>query len=195
MFDVGDDIVGMRSDVGDVIGLVDETSGVDQEAVASREVGELVAFISGDSIRGADTVLTVGQQTKRKLLALRERKVLSGCVERCSENCHIEFGETIGPVTQSLSLDSSTRCGGLGVPPQQHPMSLKIGEPNASFVLIDQHERRRWLSWHQHGSSLPAESARIHHGCSVCVEHWGRCAVMNNGPSDTACCVTSHTSR
>jgi hypothetical protein len=108
-------------DVGHVVRAVDQTARRDEIAVAAREVGVPVVRVAGDLVGGADGAVDVREQAVRELLCLGEREVLRDGVERRAEDYGAELGEAIGPVTQGLALDRSTRRGGLRVPPEQHP--------------------------------------------------------------------------
>ncbi len=148
----------MVGDVGDVVPAMDQTLGVDQVAVAAREVGELVVAVAGDLVRGADRVVEVAQESERELLGPGEREILGRGVERRAENRRAEFVEPLGTVTQCLTFDRSTGCGGLGVPPQQHPPPRQLRQVDDPVVLVGKGEGRCLLSWAEHDSILPAES-------------------------------------
>ena len=137
----------MPGDIAHVIGAVDAAVGCDQVAVPASKVGELVVGVACDVVGLADSVIEVAEQSEREALRLREVEVLCRRVERCTEDDDTEFVEAIGPVTQRLSLDRSTRRRGLGVPPQQHPMAEQIGAVDDLAVLIGQGERRSFGSW------------------------------------------------
>jgi hypothetical protein len=64
--------------VGDVVGAVDQTFGIDQEAVAAGKSDELVTSIAGDSVRRADLMVDIAQQLEREPLSACEREVLGG---------------------------------------------------------------------------------------------------------------------
>jgi hypothetical protein len=123
-------------DVGDVVDLADDAVRPDQEAVAPREVGELVAGVAGDAVRPADRVIDVAEQSERELLIGGELEVLGRRVERGAEDDRVQLGEAMGAVTQALTFDRSTGGGCLGVPPEQHPRPFQIGEVHEVAVLI-----------------------------------------------------------
>ena len=81
MFDVGDDFVGVTDDVGDVVRPMDAALGVDEVAVAAREVGELVSGVPRDLVGRADFVVEIAQQPERELLRPGEGEVLRRRVE------------------------------------------------------------------------------------------------------------------
>jgi len=99
-------------------------------------VGVAVVGGANDFILRADGTVDVTEQSERKLLRFGEREVLGRTVEGCTEDDCIRFVETVGTVTQALTLLRSTRCRRLGIPPQQHPPTSEIGEMHPLTVLI-----------------------------------------------------------
>jgi hypothetical protein len=174
LLDVGDDVVGMVGDIGDVVGTMDQTVRVDQVAVAPGEFGELFAGVPRDLVRGTDRVVEIAQESERELLYPGERKVLSWGVERCAEDGRVEFVESFGAVTQRLAFDGSTRCRRFGIPPQQHPSAGEVRQVDGLVVLVGERERWCWLAWVEHGSILPV---------SVFVPSSGRSWLMARQPS------------
>lgn len=167
-------------DIGDVICAMDQTLRVDQVAVAAREVGKLVVAVPGDLIGRADCVVEVAQESERELLGSGEREILGGGVERRAEDGRAEFVEAFGAVTQRLTLDGSTWCGGLWVPPQQHPTPCQLGQVDDPVLLIGEREGWSVLSWAEHGSILPAIDTPRCPG-----RRWGSEAVSKPAPSST----------
>lgn len=150
----------MACDVAHVVGPVDATVGCDQVAVAARKVGVLVVGFAGDLVGATDRVIEVAEKPEREALGLREGEVLRTGVERCTEDDDVEFVEAVGPVTQGLAFDRSTRGGSLRVPPQQHPVSGEVCAVDDPAVLVGQCERRRFGAWYEHVISLPVRTRR-----------------------------------
>jgi hypothetical protein len=137
--------------IGDVVGLRDDTIGPDQIREAFRKARVLVVGFANHLVGGADTLVDVGQQRVREFLGVSERLVVFRGIERCAENTAVGVGKVLGTVTQSLSLNRSTRGGGLRVPPEQHPVSGLIGEGQGVAVLVWQCEGRGGGACLQHG--------------------------------------------
>lgn len=87
-------------------------------------------------------------------MRLGEREVVGGCVVRGTEDDSIERCKSLGTVTQALTLNCSTTCRGLWIPPQQHPMTLQIREMNVRAVFVGQFEIRRKRVQRQHRQIL-----------------------------------------
>ena len=110
--------------------------GVDEEAVAQRKATELLARRPGDLIGRADRVVAVAEEAIGELLGLRESPVVINGVEGSAEHDGLESGETLGAVTQALSLDRSTRGRSFGVPPEQHPRASEVREADRVSVVV-----------------------------------------------------------
>ena len=148
-------MIGVAGDVGDVVGPVNDPVRVDEVGVAARKAGEFVAGISSDFVRNRNAVIGVAQQLKGELLAVSEGSIFVGRVIGRAEDGHTEFGESFGPVTQSLALDDSTRRGGLRVPPHQDPATGQIRQLHGGSVLVEEFELGCLLSGSQHHPILP----------------------------------------
>jgi hypothetical protein len=163
--EIGDHDFGVLGDIGDVVHLTKDPVGVDQEAEALREVGELVARIADDAVRAADLSIDVAEQTERELLIGGEPEVVGGCVERGADDDRVQLAEAIGSVTQALTFDRSTGRRRLWVPPQQHPRADQVGEADEVAVLVGQLEIGRGVSGRQHPPILsPVNRSVRHHG-------------------------------
>lgn len=99
----------MGGDVLHLIGLADDTAGIDEIRDAPRQAGVVVVGCPGRFVRGADDTIDVGQQRETEPLRVGERLVLRGGVERRAEYDGVCACEVSGPVTQGLSFDRSAR--------------------------------------------------------------------------------------
>ena len=126
----------MARDVGHLVSTMDPTIGGDEVAVAHWVLGILLVRTASHLELGADRAIHVAQQTERKVLGFSERQVLGWCVERRAEDDGIELFESVGAVTQALTLDRSTSGRRLRVPPQQHPFTAKILKVNVPAVFV-----------------------------------------------------------
>ena len=140
---------------------MDLTSGIDEVAVAHRVLGILLVRSAHDFVGGPDCTIHVAQQMEREVLCLGEREVLGRGVERCAEDDGIELLESVGAVTQALTLDRSTRRRRLRVPPQQDPVTPEILEVDVPATLVRQFEVRRNGVQRQHHPSLPDLDGRV----------------------------------
>ena len=152
--EIGDHIVGVGRDIGDLVAPVDQAIGIDEVTVAHRELGVLVVRCASDFVLRSDRAIRVTQQTEREVLRFGKRKVLVRSVEGSAEDDGIERFESVGAVTQALTLDRSTTRRRFRVPPQQHPLTAQIAEPDICAVLIGQFEVRRNGVQRQHDPSL-----------------------------------------
>ena len=146
----------MGGDVGDVVRLLDHSVWTDQECVAAGVRGVLVARVADDLVLRSDRPVDVAEQPVRKVLVRREGKILCGRVERRAEDDGIELVEAMGLVTKALTLNRSTRRGGLGVPPQQHPLAGEVAEAHRFAVLVGQFEVGGFRSWAEHAVIVAA---------------------------------------
>ena len=126
----------MGCDIGDVVRHTDHAIGPDQVRVSAGEPGELVVGLASDLVGGTDRAIAVAQEAVRELLGVGERQVLFRRVERRTEDDGIQVVEALGLVTKALSLNRSTRRGGLGVPPHQHPLAGEVAEADRLAVLV-----------------------------------------------------------
>ena len=133
---------------------MDPTLGIDEVAVAHRILGILLPRCASDLIRRAHSTINIAQQVERELLRFGEREVLSRCVERNAEDDGMELLESVGTVTQALTLDRSTRCRCFRIPPQQHPLPPKIAEVDVPAMFVRQFEIWRYGVHGQHRRSL-----------------------------------------
>ena len=146
----------MGGDVGDVVRLFDHPVRSDQKCVAAGVRGVLVARVADDLVLRSDRPVDVAEQPVRKVLVRREGKILCGRVERRAEDDGIELVEAMGLVTKALTLNRSTRRGGLGVPPQQHPLAGEVAEADRLAVLVGQFEVGGFRSWAEHAVIVAA---------------------------------------
>jgi len=144
----------VASHLGDLVSTMDPTVWIDEIAVAHRILGILLIRGANDFVLRPDRAIHVAQQSEREVLGLGERQVLGWCVERCAENDGIELFESVGTVTQALTLGRSTGCCRFRIPPQQHPVTTKILEANDPAVLVRQFEIRRNRMRRRHRQSL-----------------------------------------
>ena len=149
----------MGGDVGDVVGLLDHAVRTDQKCVAAGVRGVLVARVADDLVLRSDRPVDVAEQPVREVLIIGEGKILCGRVERRAEDDGIELVEAMGLVTKALTLNRSTRRGGLGIPPQQHPLAGEVTEANRLAVLVGQFEIGGFRSWGQHSVIVAATYA------------------------------------
>ena len=133
---VAQDGVGVRVHVFDLVRLGDDAFGIDEVAVAPREVHLLGARCSS-LVRHPDLLRNVGQQPEREVELVAEGTVGLGRVERDPEDLAIEPLELWGLITQALALNRSTGRVGHRVPPQQHPSTPQIREPHGIAIVVD----------------------------------------------------------
>jgi hypothetical protein len=95
---------------------------------------------SGDAVCGSDATIRIAEQREGELLIGRERPILLDRVERGTEDDRTEGLELVGPVTQRLAFDRSTGRRRLRIPPQQHPSTSQIRQPDRVAVLVGQLE-------------------------------------------------------
>jgi hypothetical protein len=62
------------------------------------------------------------------MLGFGEGLVVLGRIKGCAQDDGVGRGQISGPVTQALTLASSTGRGRLGVPPENDPMALLISQ-------------------------------------------------------------------
>jgi hypothetical protein len=144
-------------DVGDVVRLFDHPVRSDQKCVAAGVLRILVARVADDLVLRSDRPVDVTEQPVREVLVRRECKILCGRVERRAEDDGIELVEAMGLVTKALTLNRSTRRGGLGVPPQQHPLAGEVTEAHRFAVLVGQFEIGGFRSWAEHPVIVAAD--------------------------------------
>ena len=153
----------MGGDVGHVVRHTDHAVRPDQVGVAAREPAELVVGIARDLVRSADRAVDVAQEAVRELLGVGERQVLCRRVERRTDDDGIQLVEALGLVTKALTLNRSTRRGGLGVPPHQHPLAGEVAETDRLAVLVWQFEGGGFRSWTEHPAIVaPGSRGRRH---------------------------------
>lgn len=99
----------MTTHIGDVVYLRDDALRVDQIRVTLREVRELMIGGTHNLVRSSDCAIDIGEKRIVELLSVLERLVVFRRVERCTEYAAVGVGEILGSVTQSLSLNRSTR--------------------------------------------------------------------------------------
>jgi hypothetical protein len=162
--EIGDYVGGMGRDIGYLVAPVDQTIGIDQITVAHGEFGVLVVRCASYFVLRSDRAIRVAQQTKWEVLRFGKRQVLVRPVEGSAEDDGIELIESLGAVTQALTLDRSTTRRRFRVPPQQHPLTAQIAEPDICAVLIGQFEVRRYGVQRQHGDSLADRDRAVRNG-------------------------------
>ena len=133
---VGDNFGGVSGHVRHVVRLGNHPGWVDQVGEPFRKVCVLMIGCTHDFVRRTDDPVSVGEQRIVKRLRVFERLVVRRSIERCSEDVAVGIGKVSGSVTQGLSLNRSTRGGGLRVPPQEHPVSSLIGERHEMAILV-----------------------------------------------------------
>ena len=130
------DIGCVLAHVGDVVDRCDDPLWVDQVGVTFGKVCELMIWVAHNLIRRTHALVDVGQQGVGKALGFLELLVLLGGIEGCSEDSTVSSVEVFGSVTQSLSLNRSTRCGRLRVPPEQYPVAGLVGQGHGVAILV-----------------------------------------------------------
>ena len=108
----------MRAGVGDFVDPSDDPSGIDQERDALRVVRIRLVGAALDAIGASNNMIDIGQQPEAELFVRRERLVVGGRVERCSDDRGMEFVELWASVTEALAFARSTAGRRFGVPPQ-----------------------------------------------------------------------------
>ena len=111
----------MRAGVGDLVDPGDDPIGIDQERDALRVMRIRLVGAALDAVGATNNAIDVGQQSEAELLVRRERLVVGGCVERCSDDCGMEFVELWASVTEALAFARSTAGRRFGIPPQNDP--------------------------------------------------------------------------
>jgi hypothetical protein len=149
----------VSGDVGDVVGNADHPVRPDQVGVAARVLGELLLRVARDLVLGPDLAVDITEEAIWELLVVGERQVLFRRVERRAEDDGIELVEALDLVTKALTLNRSTRGGGLGVPPEQHPLAGEVAEARRLAVLVGQFEVGRFRSWTEHCLSVAGDHA------------------------------------
>ncbi len=84
--EIGDHIVGVGRDIGDLVAPVDHAIGIDQITVAHGVLGVLVVRCASDFVVRSDRAIRVAQQTEREVLRFGKRKVLVRSVEGSAED-------------------------------------------------------------------------------------------------------------
>ena len=140
----------MGGNVGDVVRLPDHTVGPDQVGITTGVLLVLLARLASDVVLRTDLAIDIAQQSEREVLVFREGEILVGRVERRAEDDDVEFVEAVGLVTKALTLNRSTRRGGLRVPPHQHPLAGEVAEAHGLAVLVGQFEVGRFRPWAEH---------------------------------------------
>jgi hypothetical protein len=117
---IGEHVGGERVGVLHRVRAPDHSLGIDQIRVALGEVHLLRSGIAR-LVRDADLFVGVGPQRERKVELVAEGAVLFGCVEADPDDRRVERFELLGLITQTLALNRSAGCVGLGIPPQHDP--------------------------------------------------------------------------
>ena len=144
----------MCASVGDLVDTGNDPIGIDQERDALRVLRIRLVGEALDAVRATNDAIDVGQQPEAELLVRRERLVVRGCVERCSDDRGMEFVELWASVTEALAFARSTAGRRLGVPPQHNPRAAQVIEADDAFVLIQQRKRGGGVTRYEHDESL-----------------------------------------
>ncbi len=150
----------MCGHVGHLIDPADDPFVVDQERDSSGEFRGLIIAVGNDVVGGTHGGVDIAQQGVVEALRLGELEVLGGRVERSADDGAVGFGELFGAVTQRLSLDGSTACRRLGIPPQQHPSTAEMGKAYVGGVLIGKAEFGCFGSGDEHVHTLRRANCR-----------------------------------
>jgi hypothetical protein len=132
----------MTSGVLHVVRLANHPTRVDQVGEPLRKVCERVVSSTNHFVGGSHFFACVGQQRVTETLGVLERLVVLRSVKRCAENDTTSSFKCLGTVTQALTLQRSTRCRSLWVPPQKNPLASLIGQAHSGSILIGQ--RKGW---------------------------------------------------
>ena len=138
--EVGEYFAGMATRVADFVDVGDHALGIDQVADPVWEVGVLIAGIAKHLVRRSDRLIGIGQQCVREAVFVAESLVVCRLVERDSEDGAAGIGERLSLITQALSFKRSTRRTRLGIPPQQNPVALVVGEADGVPVVVGRGE-------------------------------------------------------
>ena len=144
----------MCAGVGDLVDPGDDPSGIDQERHALRVMRIRFVGAALDAVGATDNAIDVGQQPEAELLVRRERLVVGGCVERCSDDRGMEFVELWASVTEALPFARSTAGRRFGIPPQYDPRAAQVLEAHDALVLIQQREIRGGVTRCEHKKIL-----------------------------------------
>ena len=112
---------GVCAGVGDLVDAGDDPIGIDQERDSLRVMRIWLVRAALDAVSATDNAIDVRQQPEAELLVRRERLVVGGCVERCSDDRGMKFVELWASITEALALARSTAGRRFGVPPQHNP--------------------------------------------------------------------------
>lgn len=148
----------MAGRVGDPIGAADHAVGIDQVADPERVGLALVARRTFGVVRLADGAFGVAQQWEREVELLREGPVAIGRVERRTEDPAVGTLEVVGLITQTLSLERSTRRVGLRIPPQQYPAAAQVLQFDHVAAVVGQREVGGGVVDGQHDRTVPQTS-------------------------------------
>lgn len=124
--------------------------------MSSRIARILVVGAPNDPVGGTHKAVDVTLQWVVETLCHGELEVLGGSVERGADDGAVGVGEIVGAVTQRLPFECSTRCRGLGVPPQQHPPAVEVGQADVGAMLIGKAEAGSNSSGNEHPYRLRA---------------------------------------
>jgi hypothetical protein len=113
----------MATGVTDRVGLGDRSLRIDQIADPLGEIAIGLTGITHGAIDRADRFVGVGEQPERKVELVDEGLVVRRGVEGDPEEGAVGIFIRLGLITQALGFKRSTRGVGLGIPPQQHPLT------------------------------------------------------------------------
>ena len=149
----------MRAGVGDLVNPGDDPIRIDQERDALGVVRIRLVGAALDAVGATDKPIDVGQQPEGEVLVGRERLVVGGCVERCSDDRGMKFVELGASVTEALAFARSTAGRRLGVPPQHYPRAAQFIEADGALVLIQQRKRGGGVTRYEHDGSLTVRTS------------------------------------
>jgi len=103
----------------DVIGLGNLSIGTDQVADASWDAGFeiLLAGLANSIVGRPHRFVGIRQECIGKAFALSERLLIAHRIERSTQNDTVGAFERLAMITEPVTLNRSTRCRSLGVPP------------------------------------------------------------------------------
>jgi hypothetical protein len=152
--DVGEHLLGVRRNVGDLVDLAHDAVRRDEERQPLGEVGPLLVVALLGAVGRTDGPVDVRQELVREALLLLERLVLRWSVEGDAEDDRIGLGERWGSITEPLAFDRSARRRGLRIPPQHDPLPGQVRQRHGVAVLIGEREGGCVVAFVHHGPTV-----------------------------------------
>jgi hypothetical protein len=153
---VGEDLVGMGADVGDLVDLGDRAIGRDQERHPLWVLRILLIGSAFDAVRLTNGPVDIAQQRETESVFFGEDEVLRRGVEARAEDLGARRLELWASVTEALPFTRSAAGGCLGKPPQHDPRTPQVAESHRVAPLVGKGEIRSECTDIDHGASIGA---------------------------------------